>query len=109
MAAGDEVLLTEATRKQAGALDGITVRERGRRLLRSVAEPVVIYEAERDGERSQAGLPIDPVCRMVVDPEGAAGTLRHRGVEYDFCALALRAEVCRAPRAIHGVTAPAQP
>ena len=88
MAAGDEVLLTEATQKRAGEPDGITVRERGRRQLRNVAEPVLIYKAERDGERSQAGLPIDPVCRMAVDPEGAAGTLRHSGVEYHFCSLA---------------------
>jgi YHS domain-containing protein len=49
---------------------------------------VLLFAAEREGERSKAGLPVDPVCRMAVDPNDAAGTLRHDGVRYYFCSLA---------------------
>jgi adenylate cyclase len=87
IAAGDEVILSDATRRAAGALDGVTLRERGRQTLRNVREPVLLFEAERAGRRSVAGLPIDPVCRMAVDPNDASGSLRHSGVRYYFCSL----------------------
>lgn len=63
------------------------MRERGRQTLRNVVEPVLLFQAGREGQRSQTGLPIDPVCRMAVDPDAAAGTLRHNGVRYHFCSL----------------------
>jgi YHS domain-containing protein len=37
--------------------------------------------------RSSAGLPVDPVCRMAVDPWHGAGRLSYQGVEYCFCSL----------------------
>lgn len=86
-AGGNEVLLSEATRDAATDLRGVSLRERGRRTMRNVAEPVLLFEALVEGVRSNEGLPIDPVCRMAVDPENAAGTLRHDGVEYCFCSL----------------------
>jgi YHS domain-containing protein len=43
--------------------------------------------AIRQGAPSPAGLPIDPVCRMAVDPWHGAGRLTHEGVEYCFCSL----------------------
>jgi class 3 adenylate cyclase/YHS domain-containing protein len=87
LADGDEVLLTAATRERAGALDGIALRERGPHALRNLTEPVLLFEAGREGDRWTGGLPIDPVCRMAVDPDDAAGTLRHGGVRYYFCSL----------------------
>lgn len=87
-AAGGEVLLTEATRLAAGPLAGIHLQPRGRRLLKNLPEPVQLYAAMAEAERSAAGLPIDPVCRMAVDPDRSAGTLRHAGAEYFFCSLA---------------------
>jgi class 3 adenylate cyclase/YHS domain-containing protein len=87
IAGGDEVVLSDRTRRAAGSLDGIALPERGRQTLRNVAEPVLLFEAVREGQRSQGGLPIDPVCRMAVDPEDAAGTLRHDSVRYYFCSL----------------------
>ena len=83
----DEVLVSEATLRQAGTVDGITIRERGRRSLRNVAEPVLLFEVLVETERSTRGLPIDPVCRMAVDPKNAAGSLQHSGVTYYFCSL----------------------
>jgi adenylate cyclase len=87
-AAGGEALLTEATRLAAGPLERIHLQPRGRRQLKNLAEPVQLFAAVGEARRSAAGLPIDPVCRMAVDPEHCAGTLRHHGIEYFFCSLA---------------------
>jgi adenylate cyclase len=86
-AAGGEALVTAATRDAAGELAGMELRERGRWTFRNVTEPVPVYAAVRQGARSSAGLPIDPVCRMAVDPWHSAGRLTHQGVEYCFCSL----------------------
>jgi adenylate cyclase len=86
-AAGGDALLTAATRAAAGDVEGVELRERGRWTFRNVTEPVPVYAAVRQGARSAAGLPIDPVCRMTVDPWHSAGRLTHQGVEYCFCSL----------------------
>ena len=86
-AAGGEALLTAATRAACGAVEGVELRERGRRAFRNVSEPVPVYAAVRQGTRNSSGLPIDPVCRMAVDPGHVVGRLIHQGVEYCFCSL----------------------
>lgn len=86
-ASGSEVLLTAATRDAAGKLEDVDFQDRGRRHLRNVAEPVSLYVAMSHGERSDEGLPLDPVCRMTVDPQHSAGALSHNGVTYYFCSL----------------------
>ena len=82
-----EALLTAATRAAAGEVEGVEVRERGRRAFRNVGEPVPVFVAVRQGAHNSSGLPIDPVCRMAVDPWHGAGRLTHQGVEYCFCSL----------------------
>jgi adenylate cyclase len=96
IAGGDEVIVSDATRLAAGAVCAITLRERGRQTLKNVAQPVLLFQAEREG-RSVAGLPIDPVCRMAVDPSDAAGSLRHDGVRYYFCSLACAQKFAERP------------
>jgi adenylate cyclase len=96
-AAGGEVLLTDATRDAAGQLEGIALVERGRQTLKNVTEPVVLVAADPAGERSREGLAIDPVCRMAVDSEQAAGSLRHDGVDYHFCSLDCARTFAEAP------------
>lgn len=86
-ASGGEALVTGATKAAAGQVDQVELRERGRRVFRNVSEPVQVYAAVRLGARSSSGLPIDPVCRMAVDPWHGAGRLTHHGVEYSFCSL----------------------
>lgn len=86
-AAGGEALLTEATRSAAGPLRRVHLHPRGRRLFKNIAEPVQLYAATGEVERTATGLPIDPVCRMAVDPDHAAGTLSHEGIVYFFCSL----------------------
>jgi adenylate cyclase len=98
LAAGGEVLLTGASAAEAGApgggdLGGLPPHEnvvlvpRGRRQLRNVSEPVEVLEASCERARSRERLPIDPVCRMAVDPDHAAGTLSHEGTAYYFCSM----------------------
>jgi class 3 adenylate cyclase/YHS domain-containing protein len=98
-ASGGEVLLTDATRGAAQPMGGIELRERGRRELKNVAEPLLLYAAVREGSMTPDLLPIDPVCRMAVDPEHAAGRLTHAGTEYHFCSLDCVARFAAAPDA----------
>jgi class 3 adenylate cyclase/YHS domain-containing protein len=86
LAAGREVLLTEATRDAAGQPRGIEFRHRGVQRFKHISQLVDVYRATRAGERAE-GLPIDPVCRMAVDPGQGAGVLTYEGVEYHFCSL----------------------
>lgn len=87
VASGREVLLSEATRAAAGEVEGVVFQTRGHEVLRNVAEPLLLYAALREGEETESGLPIDPVCRMAIDPGRGAGMLVHEGVEYHFCSL----------------------
>src|SRR2546422_2240767 len=87
LASGGEVLLTETTKVAARELGGVHLHERGRHELKNIGEPVLIFAAVREGARDPAGLPIDPVCRMAVNPEHSAGRLSYEGVEFYFCSL----------------------
>jgi adenylate cyclase len=86
LAAGGEVLVTNVVRDAAAGLDGVTFEGRGERRLRNVSSAVSLFAAVPDREADRESH-IDPVCRMVVDPDREAGTLRHRGSEYRFCSL----------------------
>jgi adenylate cyclase len=89
-AAGGEVLLTGTTAERITGNRGtprLFLRPRGRRELRNVSDPVELVEATCEYSRDLDELPIDPVCRMAVEPEHAAGTISHEGVEYWFCSL----------------------
>lgn len=80
-AAGQRLLLTDRlvpTAQHAGYL----VEPIGPVKLRNVAQAVPVYAIAVDGP---AQPPIDPVCRMRLEPGGTAGRLRHRGVDYWFC------------------------
>ena len=86
-AAGGEVLLTDATRKAAGTVPDVHFHERGKRAVRNVREPVILHAAVREGAQTNESLPIDPVCRMAVDPEKSPGRLVYEGVQLHFCSL----------------------
>lgn len=93
LASGGEVLLTGQTAALAPDLEGVLYESRGRQTLRNVAEPLEIFAALRVGEAAEGRLPVDPVCRMVVDPDRAAGRLLHDGSTYFFCFALLRRRV----------------
>lgn len=85
-AAGDEVLLTDATRRAAGEVAGVRFEPRGERRLRNVSDAVELWAAVAT-DRAAGSRVIDPVCRMVIDLQRCAGRLRHAGTEYHFCSL----------------------
>jgi adenylate cyclase len=97
LASGGEVLLTGHTAALAPELGGVFYEARGREVLRNVREPVEIFAAVRQSESTQGRLPLDPVCRMAVDPDRAAGRLLHEGTAYFFCTLACAGEFAREP------------
>jgi len=78
-----EVLMTGATRAAAG--DAIAVRPRGERRFKHVGDPVTIFALAAGAGEPPSSLPVDPVCRMVLDPQLAAEHTVYRGVEYHFC------------------------
>ncbi len=97
LASGGEVLLTEQTRQAAAALDGVEFEERGRRELRNISEPVLVFAATKRGGHP-GKLPVDPVCRMAVDPDHAAGSLTFEGRQYFFCSLKCASAFAARPR-----------
>jgi adenylate cyclase len=84
VAAGGEVLVTDAVKDGAGGLEGVEFQSRGHHRMRNVMALVPIYVAVPD-RRSAEAHDIDPVCRMLVAEGREAGTLRHREVLYRFC------------------------
>jgi adenylate cyclase len=96
LAGGGEVLLTGETAALVPDLKGVLYESRGRQTLRNVAEPIEIFAALRVGQ-GEDRLPVDPVCRMVVDPDRAAGRLVHEGSAYFFCSLSCAGDFARHP------------
>ena len=86
IAGGDQVLVSGATRDACGELEGVEYRHHGPQRFKNVNEPVEVYRAARTDEEATE-LPIDPVCRMAIDPGQAVGSLDFRGVTYHFCSL----------------------
>jgi class 3 adenylate cyclase/YHS domain-containing protein len=86
LAHGGEVLLTDATRERAGEIERVRFEAHGVHRLRNITQPVKVFSAIAE-KRAQREVVIDPVCRMAVDPDGAAGTLTHNGGRYYFCSL----------------------
>jgi class 3 adenylate cyclase/YHS domain-containing protein len=108
LAAGGEVLLTGHTAALVPELQGVYYEARGRHELRNVREPVELFAAVRmdvSADDGLAGLAVDPVCRMAVDPGRAAGRLLYAGTAYFFCTLACAGEFAQAPERFAGQAA----
>jgi class 3 adenylate cyclase/YHS domain-containing protein len=97
LAVGGEVLLSGSTAALAPSIDGIIYESRGRHELRNIAEPVEIFAAVRTTEEGGTELTVDPVCRMAVDPQRAAGRLVFEGQAYFFCSLGCAGSFARHP------------
>jgi adenylate cyclase len=96
LAAGGEVLVSGQTAALVPELNGVVYESRGRHELRNVREPVELFAALPIGA-SRDRLPIDPVCRMAVDPERAPGRLLHAGTAYFFCSLTCAGQFAQEP------------
>jgi len=80
-----EVLMTAATRSAAeSTLSRFEVEARGTRTFKNVADPVETYGLTLARQSEAADLPIDPVCRMAVDPTRSEHRT-YRGEEFHFC------------------------
>jgi YHS domain-containing protein len=80
----------------------VLYESRGRQMLRNVREPVELVAAVREGQTSGRGLAIDPVCRMAVDPDHAAGRLVHDDTAYFFCSLSCAGSFAQSPESFVG-------
>jgi adenylate cyclase len=96
LAGGGELLVTGRTAALAPDLEGVLYESRGRQVLRNVAEPVEIFAVVRLDETA-GGLPVDPVCQMVVDPERAVGRLLVHETAHYFCSLNCAAAFAQHP------------
>jgi class 3 adenylate cyclase len=101
-AVGGEVLLTAHTAALAPDLDGVVYESRGRHVLRNVREPVELVAAVPCASGPGRAMAIDPVCRMAVDPEHAAGRLTYQGTAYYFCALSCAGHFAQHPERFAG-------
>ena len=101
-AAGGEVLVTGQTAALVPDLEGVIFESRGRKSLRNVSEPVDLFTVLRVDESESGHLPIDPVCRMAVEPERALGQLRYEGAAYFFCSLTCAGAFARNPERFAG-------
>jgi class 3 adenylate cyclase/YHS domain-containing protein len=99
VATSGEVLLTATTAARVPELEGVFFESRGRQELRNVTEPVELFAAVAIGEQLRGRLPVDPVCRMAVDPDRAAGRLMYGGAAHFFCSLACAGAFARRPEA----------
>jgi adenylate cyclase len=97
LATGGEVLVTGSTAALVPELEGVYYESRGRQALKNVAEPVEVFAAVRIGSSGTDSLPVDPVCRMVVNPDRATGRLIHDGEAYFFCSLACAGTFAQQP------------
>ena len=96
-ATGGEVLLTGQTAALAQDIEGVRYESRGQSVLRNIRDPVELVAAVREGETRELRFAIDPVCRMAVDPQHAAGRLVIDDVAYFFCSLECAGAFARQP------------
>jgi adenylate cyclase len=81
-----EVLMTEVTRSAAGpALSEYELEVRPGRRFKNILEPVTVYALTLASQPDVADLPIDPVCRMAVDPGESVARRTRDGLEIYFC------------------------
>lgn len=93
-AGGGRIVTTKAVADAARAAN-LPLTPLGTRPLRNIREPVDLFSIELAVEGTS---PIDPVCRMRVDPESAPGRLRFEDREYWFCSLHCAALFAEAPK-----------
>ncbi len=85
LAGAGEVLMTSAVQSTAGNVEGSEVKDHGCHKLKGISNELVIYRAFSTNTSSDEDLPIDPVCKMAVDPAHCVGSVEHGGIDYHFC------------------------
>lgn len=84
LAVSGEILMTRATYDAvAGAVLPGQLQGRGEHEFKNLAEPLAVFALVPAGGTQE--LPVDPVCRMAVEPASATGRAVHGGRTYFFC------------------------
>ncbi len=92
VAGGGQVVLTASPASLVRAR-GLRVHELGLVDLRNTSTPQDLYAVDVGGDHRV----VDPVCRMTVQRESAAGQLNHEGHDHWFCSLACAGAFASAP------------
>lgn len=87
IAGGGQMLVTDATRRAAGYVNGVRFDAFGEHRARNVRERVTLFLV-RPLETFEGASHIDPVCRMTIIDGRAAGSLGYEGQTFHFCSLA---------------------
>ncbi|MDX5961883.1 adenylate/guanylate cyclase domain-containing protein [Rhodococcus opacus] len=93
-AAGGQILTSRPIAEAAHAA-GIGVLDIGLMSFRNLMTPVALFDLDFGAATASGG--VDPVCRMRIRTSTAAGRLRHRGTDYQFCSLACAAAFAEDP------------
>ncbi len=81
-----QIVCTSAIAEAAEGLAGVIYRPLGQARFKNVTHPVALFEVLVGRAVVEVAF-VDPVCRMQVRPEEAAGQLAHAGRAHYFCSL----------------------
>jgi adenylate cyclase len=99
LAGGDQVILSEETKRAAGVMPDVALHALGVHAFKNVGTQLALFEALWRSEETERGhLPIDPVCRMAVNPDRESGRLTYAGTEFHFCSLECAGAFAAAPQ-----------
>lgn len=86
LAIAGEILLTGATRDAVtGAVVPGQLEMRGEHEFKNIADPLAVWALVLSGGEVNQALPVDPVCRMTVEPARATRRINHMGAVVYFC------------------------
>lgn len=85
-ARGCQVLCTSPVVEMAGKIEDIKYRALGQVDFKNIFKPVEVFEIVSDCHKLETNV-VDPVCRMLVNPESATAQLLFKGNNYYFCSF----------------------
>ena len=98
LAPAGDVLVSEEVRGRARRIGSLSYELLGTERLRNVREPKAVYRVGCEDDHSSRV--VDPVCRMMLDPNGEWRSAERDGVEYSFCSAECLAAFERDPDAV---------
>jgi class 3 adenylate cyclase/YHS domain-containing protein len=102
-AVGGQILCSDSIARAIDGSAGVTPRPIGTRYFKNVTHAVPLFELVRVSEQPVTTI-TDPVCRMQVTIEGAAATIVHEGILYQFCSTECARLFSDTPGAYVGAT-----
>jgi len=81
-----QILCTEAVIDLIADKSAIHYQPLGKIPFKNIAEPITVFEIDAGHPARKINV-TDPVCRMQISPESAAGRLNYEGQSYFFCSF----------------------